>query len=81
MMVENTVLLYKSAQTLSTQKMWPQTEYPLTRVEECQTLALFVESLSEGLLHHPSLLSRPSPLLYNVSLPVPRPVLVVSLLV
>ena len=51
------------------------------RVEECQTQALFVESLFEGLLQPPSLVSRPPHLLRDVPFPVIKPVLVVSLLV
>ena len=60
--------------------MWSQTEHPLTRVEKCQARALSVESLSEGLLHPPSLISRPPPLLWDAPIPIPGPVLVVSLL-
>ena len=63
MMVEKMVPLCKSAQTSSAQKMWPQIEHPLTRVKECQARALSIESLSKGLLHPPSLVSRPPPLL------------------
>ena len=63
------------------QTMWPRIEHSLTRVEECQAQALSIESLSKGLLHPPSLISRPPPLLWDVSLHVPGLVLVVSLLV
>ena len=81
MMVEKMVPLYKSAQTPSTKKMWPYTEHPLTGVEECQARAFSIESLFEGLLHPSSLISRPPFLLWDVSFPVPGPMLVVSLLV
>ena len=81
MMAKKMVSLCKSAQTSSTQKMWPRTEHPLTGVEECQTRTLSTESLSKGLLHYPSLVSWPLPLLRDVPLPVLGPVLVVSLLV
>ena len=58
MMAEKMVPLCMSAQTSLALKMWPQIEHPLTGVEKCQARALFVESLSEGLLHPPSLVSR-----------------------
>ena len=59
--------------------MWPQTEIPLTRVEEeYQAQALSAQSLSEGLTHPPSLGSRPLPLLRDASIPIPGPVLVVA---
>ena len=61
--------------------MWPQNENPLTRVEEYQSRALSTDSHSEDLLHSPSLVSQPPPLLRGVPLHVPGPVLVVSLLV
>ena len=81
MMIENMVPLCKSAQTSLAQTMWPRIEHPLTRMKECQAQALSVESLSEGLLHSPSLVFRPPPLLRDVSLPAPGPMFVVSLLV
>ena len=62
-MAEKMVSLCKLAQTSSTQRMWPQTEHPRTGVDECQAQALFAESLSKGLLHPPSLISRPPSLL------------------
>ena len=60
--------------------MWPQTEHPLTRVEEYQARAFSTDSDSENLLHPPSLVSRPPPLFQDVSVLVPGPMLVVSLL-
>ena len=63
MMTEKMVSLCKSAQISSAQEMWPQTEHPRTGVKECQARALSSESLSEGLLYPPSLISRPPPLL------------------
>ena len=63
MMAENMVPLYKSAQTSLAHKIWPQTEYPLIGVDECQARALSTNSHSENLLHPPSLVSRPPPLL------------------
>ena len=60
------------------QTMWPRIEHSLAEVEECQARALSIESLSEGLLHPPSLISRHPPLLWDVSLHVPGPMLVVS---
>ena len=80
MMVKKMVLLCKSTQTSSAQKMWPQTEHPLTEVEECQAWAHSTESLSKGLLHSPFLVSRSPSLLQDAPIPVSRPVLVVSLL-
>ena len=80
MMAENMVPLYKLAQRSSAQKMWPQTEHPLIGVEECQARAIFTDSHFENLLHPPFLVSQPLPLLQDVSVPVPGPVLVVSLL-
>ena len=79
MMAEKMVPLCKSARTSSTKKMWPQTEHSLTGVEEFQAQVLSAETLSEGPLHIPSLISRPSPLLRDVPLPIPRPMLVVFL--
>ena len=63
MMVEKMVPLYMSTQTSSAKKIWPQTEHPLSGVEECEARALFAQSLFEGLIHPPSLKSWPSPLL------------------
>ena len=60
MMAEKMVSLCKLAQTSSTQKIWPQTEHPLTEVEECQARDLSAESLFEGLLHPLSLVSWPT---------------------
>ena len=60
--------------------MWPQTEHPRTGVEECQARVLSTESLFKGLLHSPSLVSRPPPLLRDALIPIPGPMLVVSLL-
>ena len=80
MMAKKMVPLCKSAQTSSAQKMWPQTKHPLTGVEECQARALFAQSLFEGLLHPPSFVSRPPPLLRDALIPVLGPMLVVSLL-
>ena len=79
MMAEKMVPLCKSTQTSLARKMWPQIEHHLTVVEECQGRALSTESLSKGLLHPPSLVSWPPPLLRDALIPVPRPVLVVSL--
>ena len=81
MIAEKIISLCKSAQISLAKKIWHQTERPLVGIEECQTRTLSTESLSEGLLHPPSLVSRPSPLLRDVSFPILRPVLVVSLLV
>ena len=81
MMVKKMVLLCKSTQTSLAQKIWPQTEHPLTEVEECQAWALSTESHSEGVFYPPSLVSWPPHLLRDVSLPVIEPVLVVSLLI
>ena len=75
MMAEKMVLLCKS-----TQEMWPQTEHPLTGVDECQARALFAQSLSEGLLDPPYLISRTPPLFRDALVPIPEPVLVFSLL-
>ena len=80
MMAEKMVLLCKSAQTSSTQEIWPQTEHPLTRMDECQARVLSAESLFKGLLHPPFLVSRPPPLLWDAPVPVPGLVLVVYLL-
>ena len=80
MMAKKMVPLCKLAQTLSARKMWPQTKHPLTGVEECQARALSAKSIFEGLLHPPSHVSLPPPLLRDALVPVPRPVLVVSLL-
>ena len=80
MMDEKMVPLCKSAQTSLTQKMWLETEHSLTGVEECQDRALFFESFSKGLLHPPSLISRPPPLLRDALVPILKPVLLVSLL-
>ena len=81
MIAEQMISLCKLAQTSLAQKIWHQTKRTLVGIEECQTRALSTESLSEGLLHPPSLVSRPSPLLRDVSFPILGPVLVVSLLV
>ena len=81
MMAKKMVSLYKLAQTSSAQKMWSQTKHPLTRVEECQARAFSTDSHSKGLLHPSSLVFRPPSLLRDVPLHVPRPMLVVSLLV
>ena len=51
--------------------MWPQTEHPMTGVEECQARALSVQSLSKGLTHPPSLKSRSPPLLRDAPIPTP----------
>ena len=80
MMAKKMVPLCKSAQTSSTQKMWPQTEHPLTEVEKCQVQALSTKSLSKGLLHLPSLVYRSPSLLRDALVLVSGPVLVVSLL-
>ena len=80
MMAEKMVLLCKSAQTSSAQEMWPQTKHPLTGMDECQARALYAQSLSEGLLHPPYLVSRPPPLLQDAPVPIPGLVLVFSLL-
>ena len=47
----------------------------MTGVGECQARALSAESLSEDLLHPPSLVSQPPPLLQDAHVPVPKPVL------
>ena len=80
-MPNEVVSLCEEAQTSSAQKMWPQIEHLITGVEKCQARTLSTESISQGLLHPPSLVSRPSTLLWHVPLFVPGPVLVVSLLV
>ena len=80
MMAEKMVLLCKLTQISLAQEMWPQTKHPLTGVEECQARALFAQSLFEGLLHPPSFVSRPPPLLRDALIPVLGPMLVVSLL-
>ena len=49
-------------------------------MEECQAWAFSTDSHSEGLLHPPFLVSRPPSQLWDVSVPVPGPVLVLSLL-
>ena len=76
MMAEKMILLCKSAQTSSTQEIWPQTEHPLTRMDECQARALSAENLFKGLLHPPFLVSRRPPLLWDAPVPVPVPELV-----
>ena len=80
MMAEKMVPLCKSAQTSSTQEIWPQIEHPLTRMDVCQSRALSAEILFKGLLHSPSLVSRPPPLLWDAPIPIPGLVLVVYLL-
>ena len=60
--------------------MWPQIEHPRTGVERCQARALSFQSLSEGLTHPPALTSWPLPLLRDAPVPVPGPMLVVTLL-
>ena len=60
--------------------MWPQTEHFFIGVEECQARALSVDSHFEGLLHPPFLISWPLSLPQDMPVPVPGPVLVVSLL-
>ena len=77
-MVEKMVLLCKLTQTSLTQRMGPQTEHPQTKVEGCQAQALSAQSLSEVLTHPPSLGSQPPPLLRDVPVPIPEPVLVVA---
>ena len=79
-MAEKMVSLCKLAQTSSTQGMWPKTEHPWTRVEKCQARVLSAQSLFEGLTHPPFLVSRSPSLLRDALVPVPGPVLVVSLL-
>ena len=74
MMAEKMILLCKSAQTSSTQEIWPQTEHPLTRMDECQARALSAENLFKGLLHPPFLVSRPHPLLRDTLVPILEPV-------
>ena len=73
MMAEKMVPLYKSTQKSLTQRMWPQIEHPLTRVEECQARVLSANSHSESLLHPPSLVSRPPPQLRDALVPIPKP--------
>ena len=80
MMVEKMVPLCKSTQTSLAQEMWPQIERPLIGVEECQARVLSAQSLSKGLLHPPSLVSLPPPLLQDAPVPDLEPVLVVTLL-
>ena len=80
MMAKKMVPLCKLAQTLSARKMWPQTKHPLTGVEEYQARALYTKSIFEGLLHPPSHVSLPPSLLRDALVPIPGPVLVVSLL-
>ena len=80
MMAEKMNLLCMSTQTSLAQKMWPQTEHPLTGMEGCQAWAFYAQSLSKGLTHPPSLGSRPPPLLRDAPVLVPGPVLVIALL-
>ena len=80
MTIEQMVPLYKSAQTSLDQKRQPQTEHPLTEAEECQAHVLSAKSHSEGLLHPPSLVSRPSHQLQDVHVLIPKPVQVLYLL-
>ena len=79
-MAEKMVPLCKSTQTSLAQGMWPQTEPHLTKVEECQARVLSAKSLFEGILHPPSLVSWPPPLLWDAPVPVIGHVLVVSML-
>ena len=79
MMTKKMVPLCKSTHKSSAQEMWSQTEHPRTGVEVCQAQAISIESLFEGLLHPPSLISRPPPLLRDAHVPIPGSMLVVSL--